>query len=109
MEDLSSVKDEPLVLVGSLVAQGRLSWMQLEVACLPNWVSVQWCALTSSGGLFLYSDRCIEDSSTSGICFGNCVKSTTHRNWVCARGVLLVNSLRRLDFLSLARIWLISE
>ena len=113
MEDLSFVKDEPLVLVGSLLVQGRLSWMQLEVACLPDWVSVQWCALTSSGGLFLgslflYSDRCNDDSSGSRVCFGNCVKSTTHRNWVCARGALLANSSPRLDFLGLARIWLIS-
>ena len=109
LEDLPFVKDGPFAVVGPLVAQGRLSWMQLEVVCLPDWVSVQWCASTSSGGLFLYFDRCSEDSSGSRVCFGNCVKSTTHRNWVCARGVLLVNSLHRLDFLGLARIWLISE
>ena len=108
MEDLSFVKDEPLVLVGTLVVQGRLSWMQLEVACLPDWVSVQWCALTSSGGLFLYFDRCSDCSSGSRVCFDNCVKSTTHRNSVCVRGALPVNSLSRLDFLGLARIWLIS-
>ena len=40
MEDLSFVKDEPLVLVGPLVAQGRLSWMHLEVVYFPDWASV---------------------------------------------------------------------
>ena len=109
MGDLSSVKDELLVVVGALVVQERSSWMHLEVVCHADQVSVQWCALVSSGDLYLYFDRCNEDSSGSKVCFGNFVKSTTHRNWVCAHGALLASSLPRLDFLRLARIWLISE
>ena len=39
MEGLPFEKVGPSVLVEGLVVQGRLSWMQLEVAYSPDWVS----------------------------------------------------------------------
>ena len=40
MEDLPFVKDGPLAVVGPLMAQGRLSWMHLEVVYFHDRASV---------------------------------------------------------------------